>query len=314
MKHSSSKGVVTGQALYNLPIPGDWNKGAVKQINDGVLAGIATTDLSLANYNWTNRLSLALLIEGSLVILDKHVTPGVVLFIDETELLTTGYQLVKLKTGSVLKVWEMGAKETTVSTYASPPASATLDELQAWIKDAKQPKEPDTFTSAGVVMVDNGRGILVPGEATLNRIKELSDLLAEALGPDALQWLVTNYAADISAFNTKAKAGGKFGTAPDGTVFIHAYDTGFVNDAFASLDRLVPAFKDVASNFVVVPGESGIARFLGLQGYINKVKHTQAIIVHVFAEYDDKIVFDNVIFKALLGEVQGAAQPTEAQN
>ena len=40
----------TGQELYDLAIAGDYNKSVVKQLSDGVLAGLKT-DLELKDFN-----------------------------------------------------------------------------------------------------------------------------------------------------------------------------------------------------------------------------------------------------------------------
>lgn len=307
---------LTGPELFALPLAGDWNKSAVKQISDGVMAGVAT-ELSLADLNWVSRLSDALLIRGSLVIVDREVAPGAVLYVERlmsaesAATVEIAYTLRTSKHVTTLRRWTKGPSIVVVETYPDPPQFANVEECREWV-EAATAIDTQTISAEGVLIVDNGRGILVPAAATLRRIAALSDMLAETIGPDALLWFVDNYAADIGQLNAAARTGGHFGTIPDGSKFHHMYDSSFSNDIFTQLDMLIPAFKTTVSNFTIVPGESGIARFIGLLGYMNVVRHTQAIIAHVMDEYGIVITWDNLIFSALRGEIE--QQPTGGVN
>jgi hypothetical protein len=313
---SDNKKPLTGPELFALPIAGDWNKSAVKQISDGVMAGVAT-ELSLDDLNWVSRLSDALLIRGSLVIVDREVSPGAVLYVERLRDVESSasreiaYTVRTSRHVTTLRRWLKGPTTVIVETYPDPPEFKSLEECREWV-EAATAVDSVTISAAGVMFIDNRRGILVPAAATLKRLAELSDMLSETIGPDALLWFVDNYAADIRQLNSAARTGGHFGTIPDGSKFHHMYDSGFSNDIFKQMEMLIPAYKTTVSNFTIVPGESGIARFIGLLGYMNVVRHTQAIIAHVMSEYGIIITWDNLIFSALRGEIE--QQPTGGVN
>lgn len=301
------KDFTTGMELFLIPIAGDWNKSAIKQLNDGVLGGLSEVSqnaLDLKEYNWLNRLVNSLLINGSLIIVDKTITEGTVLFIEQTDGLETAYQLAWDGMQHLLKVWEKTETGVTVRTYSAPINFSSLIELKLFLNTATIIKSVDLASSEGIIFIENGRGVLVPGQATLFRLSELSDLLSKNISEKALRWFVNSYAADVEQLNIVSASSGPFGTIPNGADFKHMYDSAYTNDIFKQMAVLVPAFKEVTSNFIRAEGaESGIARFIGMQGYINKVIHTQKITQFVFDEQDISIEYDNIIFAAVRGEL-----------
>lgn len=301
--------LMSGWELFRLSIAGDWNKSAVKQIVDGVIAGLTTT-LSLKDRNSVLKLTNALTISGSLIIVDRKAVDGTVLFIEPLESVEVAYHLLNVNGLDTLKVWEKGLGSVVVKSYAVPPDTKTLTAIKAYLKTATLIETVTIPNPEGIVFVENGLGILVPGQASLERLDDLSNLLEKSIGEEALRWFVAGYGADIHQLNAKASGGGAFGEIPDGATFEHMYDSAYTADIFKQMAVLVPAFKEVASNFTVVPGESGIARFMGLQPYMNKVTHTQTILTTVFDEFGLVVEFENIIFAALRTEITGASKPT----
>jgi len=298
--------ITTGRELYNLQIAGDINKGAIKQIEDGVLAGLAT-DVTLDDYNWVNRLTKGLLINGSLIIVDRTIAEGDVLFIEEVDETIIAYQLISDEGASFLKVWERGER-TFVTSYPAPPSCGSLKLVKDHVEKSTELAKPIDLESQDVIFIENGRGILVGAEATLLRLSELMGLLSSSISQKALRWFVTSYTADIHQLNTVQGSVGPYGTIPDGASFQHMYDSAYTNDVFTEVNSLMPAFKDAVSNFVITPGESGISRFVGLQPYINLVTHTQRIVKNVLEQQGITIEWRNVVFEALRLEIASSSE------
>jgi len=295
------KDFITGRELYLMSIPGDWNKSAVKQLNDGVISGLVT-DIGLRDYNFLNKLSTELLIEGSLVLVDRQIAEGQVLYVEEIDEVEIAYQVFMDKSIRYLKVWIKGPENTQVSVYPCPLSFKRLKELK---EELEKSQYLDTYSipSSSVLIIDNGYGILVPAQGTLDRLAELSKMLSESVSENALRWFVSSYAADIDELNAVYGSKGPFGTIPSGSSFEHMYDSAYTNDIFKQIDVLVPAFKEMTSNFTVIPGESGISRYLGMTGYVNKVTYIQKICVSVFGELGVDISFENVVLDALKRQI-----------
>lgn len=291
--------LVTGWQLYDMHIAGDPQKDAVKQLMDGIMAGIAG-EPALPVRNTVKRISRELLIEGSIVVVDGEVAKGVVLFIERTPVGETAYQL--LPDGNALKVWRKVGELVLVMTYAKPQSLDSIEDIKRGLKDST-PLTSASVDAKGVTFVDNDRGVLYPGRDTLGRIQELTGLLSNSISDTALRWYVSSLAADVSMLNAAYNGSGPFGTLPDGAKFEHMYDTAYTSDIFKQLDRLLPAFRSLASNFTIVPNESGVARYLGMIGYINMVRNTQAITAGVMLEGGETVSFENVVFSAVSGEI-----------
>jgi len=305
MHHNLTPKKVSGQQLYDLDIPGGWNKSAIKQIADGVLAGVE--DIDLQTYNFLTKLTNTLLVTGSIIIVDKKILEGEVIFIEEAEASQVALFLPKVpkNTQKTMQVWELFSDKVEVTTYTATTDAQKIKNVAELTAVLEKRPVVDTIiipSTQGIIFIENGKGVLVPAAATLLRLFELSNLLQKAISEDALRWFVTAYGADINGLNDKLTAGA-FGTLPDGATFEHMYDSSYTGDIFRQMEVLVPAFKEQVSNFVITPGESGIARYIGMLAYINIVKHTQKICSFVFEQYSETVEFTNPVFQSIRSEL-----------
>jgi len=289
---------ISGEGLYLRQLVGNFNKIPVNRLKDGVTATLVE-ELPLDEYNKLDRVIHRLLVSGSIIIVDEQILPGEVLFVSEQyDTIIAYHAFTNAKGQRFIKKWERGEVDTTVSTYnASSITSQDISRIDI-LEDklAKmEPLEEVTIASEGIIIVDNG--ILIPAVDTIDRIAELMDILEETSGDEALTWFISNWVGDINKLMSKTKKGGRFAALPDGAVLQNAFDDGFSNRIFKELDMLRPLYLEVTSSFVIVPGESGIARYLGMLGYINKIKQTQMLSTFIFDKYGISISYDNTMWQ-----------------
>jgi hypothetical protein len=290
----------TGFGVYWTPMVGSFNKIPVNRLQDGVISTLET-QLTLDESNRFNNLVFRLLVSGSLIIVDgvdDEILPGSVIRVAKFGDTTTAYQLIESKRGQrFIKRWRRGATETEVDTFAAGGVDLSVENVEEFDAQLKSPTDPQTIKSDGVIIVDNGIGVLLPALATITRLNELMETLQETTGDEALTWFITGWVGDINKLIAKSKSGGRFAGLPDGASLQNAFDDGFSNRIFKEIEMLRPPYLESTSSFVTVPGESGISRFLGMLGYINKIKSTQMFAAHVMEEWGTPVTFDNSLWQ-----------------
>ena len=306
---------VTGEELYNMPIVGQFNRIPVNRLQDGVFSTM-TTELGIKEFNKVSLLTFRLLVSGSLIIVDGVILHGSVPFIVEKEEVdavkpnvggktTTAFQLFDVPTGQrYIKEWYKTPLSTIVTTYPADSLNKhDLSRVDRLIDKLSKltPLEVITIDSEGIIIIENGEGILLPAMSTINRLDALMGTLEETTGEEALTWFVSNWVGDINKLMSKSKSGGRFAALPDGSILQNASDASFSDRIFKEINMLRPMYLEATYSFAIVPGESGIARYLGLLPYISKVKKTQRIISYVMDIEGFPIAFDNSIWAAELG-------------
>jgi len=286
---------ITGLELYALQIPGAFNKIPVMKLSDGVCATLAT-DLDLDEFNRFAETLLRLLVSGSLIIVDGEILLGEVIHVDRVNDLQIAYQLITTAQGnSLLKRWERGPVNTTITTYPADTIRRNMPimELKLALESLTPRGDELVIRSAGVLIVDNGLGILVPVRSTIFRLQELMSVMEETTGEEALTWFITGYVGNINKLTSKTKSGGRFAPLPDGSTIQNASDSSFSDRLFKEVEMLLPLFLEATHNFVTIPGESGIARFLSMMGYVNKVKQLQRLLAYIGKSYGLTLTWDN---------------------
>jgi hypothetical protein len=294
----------TGEQLYNEQIVGGLNKLPVNRLKDGTLSTLVE-DLPIEEFNKLDHLVHRLLVSGSIIVVDDQILHGSVPLVVSKEFETVAYQVfVSPDNKKFLKKWIQTESITTVFTYSfNSSFISPNDFLREDVIEYKLKNQPTLdiveIASDGVIIVENGVGILIPASSTIDRINELMNTLEETTGEEALTWFVTGWVGDISKLIAKTHGGTRFVPVPDGATIQNASDASFSDRVFKEIDMLKPMYLEATYSFVIAPGESGIARYLGMLGYINKLKQTQKLSQFVFNKMGIEISFDNSIFDNL---------------
>ena len=205
-----------------------------------------------------------------------------------------------------MKVWEQTGDTTTVTKYSGfslkPEYFESLELLQADVKKLTGGKSVNV-ESQDVLIVENGNGILIPATATILRIEELTLLMEKTAHRDALQWFIKNWVGNI--FKLQSSVRGNF--LPIGEADpISAANPALSDMVFKEMALILPFYFQATSSYTLQPRESGIARYLNMQGYLNRVKLTQRLATFVMQKlFAVDLTFTNLLLELTLEKAQG---------
>lgn len=285
-----------------MQIIGNFNKIPVQRIVDGVVASLDNPDIDLHQFNFLKRFATAASDRGSMIIMDEKILPGDILFIEVEDSILTAYQFIFVDNIWWLKVWEQSGTQTTETTYSNfrPESFATIEDLKKALKNAK-PDESQVEVG-DVLIIENQNGILIPAKATIIRLGELMDLVQKTASESSLRWFLPGWVGDTSMLDGAEM----FMPVPSDVDPKSAANPAFSDMLFKEIAMLLPFYFQTTSSYTLMPRESGISRYLNMQGYINRVKLTQRLSAFVMQElFDVKLTFTNLIFNLTLETAEG---------